>query len=301
MYESFRITRVHQMVLDNVHSILHLLSAFTRFPILMTRLKCFHQPVQALNPGQPASRPGSDSRECEVCLLPVVVDEVSLLRKVAHDLVSRAAALALTVVFKILTATRSMEIAVMVGKLQTSSRKAKSEQLASAEISLDNILEGGRRKSKVRELCKSDSTWVTVFATKFADGLPHSGTPLFVPPQVPMTTSISSVSPQRRTIGQEGPSPFARPSQRTFAYNQPLQSPQSYGHGEQGYGFAPQTALSYTTPSTASHGHRLRDRSSFHQLDHRIVRYRAPMRQESCRLLIQPSQVVSLMKMLPYN
>ncbi len=87
--------------------------------------------------------------------------------------------------------------------------------------------------------------------------------PLFVPPQVPMTTSISSVSPQRRTIGQEGPSPFARPSQRTFAYNQPLQSPQSYGHGEQGYGFAPQTALSYTTPSTASHGHRLRDRSSF--------------------------------------
>ncbi|KAI9871228.1 MAG: hypothetical protein M1830_003170 [Pleopsidium flavum] len=124
----------------------------------------------------------------------------------------------------------------------TSSRKAKSEQLASAEISLDNILEGGRRKR-----------------AKFES----SELPLFVPPQVPMTTSISSVSPQRRTIGQEGPSPFARPSQRTFAYNQPLQSPQSFGLGEQGYGFAPQAALSYTTPSTASHGHRLRDRSSF--------------------------------------
>lgn len=64
-------------------------------------------------------------------------------------------------------------------------------------------------------------------------------------------------------MGQEGPSPFARPTQRTFAYNQPLQSPQSYGHGEQGYGFAPQAALSYTTPPIVPHGHRLRDRSSF--------------------------------------
>lgn len=78
-----------------------------------------------------------------------------------------------------------------------------------------------------------------------------------------MTTSISSVSPQRRTTGQEGPSPFARPTQRTFAYNYLAQSPQSYGYGEQGYGLAPQAALSYTTPVTASHGHRLRDRSSF--------------------------------------
>ena len=87
--------------------------------------------------------------------------------------------------------------------------------------------------------------------------------PLFVPPQVPMTTSISSVSPQRRTTAQEGPSPFARPTQRTFAYNYLAQSPQSYGYGEQGYGVAPAAALSYTTPVTASHGHRLRDRSSF--------------------------------------
>ena len=87
--------------------------------------------------------------------------------------------------------------------------------------------------------------------------------PLFVPPQVPMTTSISSVSPQRRTNAQEGPSPFARPTQRTFAYNYLAQSPQSYGYGEQGYGLAPKTALSYTTPVTAPHGHRLRDRSSF--------------------------------------
>jgi hypothetical protein len=78
-----------------------------------------------------------------------------------------------------------------------------------------------------------------------------------------MTTSISSVSPQRRTTAQEGPSPFARPTQRTFAYNYLAQSPQSYGYGEQGYGLAPQTALSYTTPVTASHGHRLRERSSF--------------------------------------
>jgi len=78
-----------------------------------------------------------------------------------------------------------------------------------------------------------------------------------------MTTSISSVSPQRRTAGHEGPSPFARPTQRTFAYNYLAQSPQSHGYGEQGFGLAPQTALSYTTPATASHGHRLRDRSSF--------------------------------------
>jgi hypothetical protein len=41
------------------------------------------------------------------------------------------------------------------------SRKAKSEQLASAEISLDNIVEGGRRKR-----AKFESSVSTIFSGK---------------------------------------------------------------------------------------------------------------------------------------
>ncbi|KAL9002933.1 MAG: hypothetical protein Q9188_004170 [Gyalolechia gomerana] len=107
----------------------------------------------------------------------------------------------------------------------TSSRKARSEQLASAEISVDNIVEGGRRKR-----------------AKFES----SELPLFVPPQVPAANSISSISPQRRSNGQENPSPFTKSQQRTYTYSQPLQSPQSYGYA----------------PLSAPHGHRLRERSN---------------------------------------
>ncbi|KAL8716094.1 MAG: hypothetical protein Q9225_006221 [Loekoesia sp. 1 TL-2023] len=123
----------------------------------------------------------------------------------------------------------------------TSSRKARSEQLASAEISVDNIVEGGRRKR-----------------AKFES----SELPLFVPPQVPATNSISSVSPQRRSNGHDNPSPFAKPPQRAYTYSQSLQSPQSYGYSEYPYGIMPAGNAPHTAPLSTSHGHRLRERSN---------------------------------------
>ncbi|KAL8656873.1 MAG: hypothetical protein Q9226_002483 [Calogaya cf. arnoldii] len=122
----------------------------------------------------------------------------------------------------------------------TSSLKARSEQLASAEISVDNIVEGGRRKR-----------------AKFES----SELPLFVPPQVPAANSISSISPQRRLNGQENASPFARPPQRQYINQEPLPSPQSYGHNEYPHGIVTNNP-SYAVPLPASHGHRLRDRSN---------------------------------------
>ena len=55
--------------------------------------------------------------------------------------------------------------------------------------------------------------------------------PLFVPPQVPMTASISSISPQRRAGPPNIASPYAYSNQQTFSYTQPLPSPLSYGIG----------------------------------------------------------------------
>lgn len=52
---------------------------------------------------------------------------------------------------------------------------------------------------------------------------------MFVPPQVPMTASISSISPQRRSGPGNAASPYGYPTQQTFSYTQPLPSPQSYG------------------------------------------------------------------------
>ncbi|KAI4227823.1 MAG: hypothetical protein L6R36_002117 [Xanthoria steineri] len=126
----------------------------------------------------------------------------------------------------------------------TSSLKARSEQLASAEISVDNIVEGGRRKR-----------------AKFES----SELPLFVPPQVPAANSISSISPQRRSNGQDNASPFTRPPQRQYMNPQPLPSPQSYGHNEYPHGIVTNNP-SYTVPLPASHGHRLRDRSNVPRL-----------------------------------
>lgn len=84
---------------------------------------------------------------------------------------------------------------------------------------------------------------------------------MFVPPQVPLTTSTSSISPQRRSIGQEGAgSPFARPMQ-PYTYQQPLPSPQSYGYNEQTYGAGLSRPSMYATPMVPEHGHRLRDRT----------------------------------------
>lgn len=45
---------------------------------------------------------------------------------------------------------------------------------------------------------------------------------------MPISTSISSISPQRRTVPHAG-SPYAFSNQQTFSYTQPLPSPQSYG------------------------------------------------------------------------
>ncbi|KAL1999280.1 hypothetical protein VTN02DRAFT_4739 [Thermoascus thermophilus] len=124
----------------------------------------------------------------------------------------------------------------------TGSKKARSEQFASSDISMDNILQDGRRKRPKFE---------------------SSELPLFVPPQVPLTASTSSISPQRRSTGQEGAdSPFARPEQRPYNYQQPLPSPQSFGHNEQVYGTNSGRNPLYTTPVVTEHGHRLRERTA---------------------------------------
>ncbi|KAL9113119.1 MAG: hypothetical protein Q9227_002731 [Pyrenula ochraceoflavens] len=121
----------------------------------------------------------------------------------------------------------------------TSSKKARSEQYVSADISLENIVQDGRRKRPKFE---------------------SSELPLFVPPQVPLVASSSSISPQRRSTGQEGPSPFQRPTQRTFAYPaHPLYSPQSYGTHDLGQVSQAHYNVNQSTP-VAPHGHRLRER-----------------------------------------
>ncbi|KAI9745669.1 MAG: hypothetical protein M1818_001203 [Claussenomyces sp. TS43310] len=94
------------------------------------------------------------------------------------------------------------------------SSRTKSEHLGNTEISLDNIVEGGRRKR-----------------AKFES----SELPLFAPPQMPAATSNSSVSPARRTEHQRASIPFAHASQHAFANPPFLQSPQSYqGFGQPG-------------------------------------------------------------------
>ncbi|KAJ5690584.1 hypothetical protein N7462_004976 [Penicillium macrosclerotiorum] len=117
----------------------------------------------------------------------------------------------------------------------TYSRKARGDTFASSEISMENILQDGRRKRP-----KFDS----------------SELPLFAPPQVPLTTSTSSISPQRRSVGQEGAgSPFARPTHRPYNYQQALPSPQSYGHSE--YGAQSGRTPVYATPVVPDHAHRV--------------------------------------------
>ncbi|KAF2838374.1 hypothetical protein M501DRAFT_936398 [Patellaria atrata CBS 101060] len=129
----------------------------------------------------------------------------------------------------------------------TSSRRSKMEQVASAEISVDNIVEGGRRKR-----AKFDS----------------SELPLFVPPQVPMTASISSISPQRRIGSQNGASPFSYSNQRNFVYNHHLPSPQSFSHGEYSYPQTGQPGIPYSMP-TPRPGQRPRTRTNNHYMQSR--------------------------------
>lgn len=139
--------------------------------------------------------------------------------------------------------------------------KARSEQFARAEISLENVVEGGRRKRAKFESSVGAHPMMVVFCS--ISMLTHvvlQELPLFVPPQVPIANSISSISPQRRTNGQNHQSPFARPAQRTPQYNHPLQSPQSYGFGEHLHGATSINASPYSMPAPTQHGHRLRDR-----------------------------------------
>lgn len=83
-----------------------------------------------------------------------------------------------------------------------------------------------------------------------------------MPPQVPATNSISSISPQRRSNGQENPSPFARPPQRPLNYTHPLQSPQSYGIADSPYKASPTDGVASKAQAELHHTHRLRDRVS---------------------------------------
>lgn len=85
---------------------------------------------------------------------------------------------------------------------------------------------------------------------------------MFLPPQIPVTASQSSISPQRRTVPQEGASPFHPPSQKLWG-NQlvPVLSPQSYGQNP-GAAQAEFTPTADVTTPVPQHGHRLRDRQS---------------------------------------
>ncbi|KAJ9663270.1 hypothetical protein H2201_005714 [Coniosporium apollinis] len=119
----------------------------------------------------------------------------------------------------------------------TSSRRSKNEVVASADIDVKNIVEGGRRKR-----AKFDS----------------SELPLFVPPQVPITTSTSSVSPQRRIGSHNGASPYSHSNQHTFSYTQPLPSPQSYGYADMSHMSGGQISAPFPQPQ----GGRVRTRGS---------------------------------------
>ncbi|KAI0400571.1 hypothetical protein F4802DRAFT_609993 [Xylaria palmicola] len=106
------------------------------------------------------------------------------------------------------------------------SGKAK-DHIGNTDISVENIVEGGRRKR-----------------AKFES----SELPLFAPPQMPAATSNPSVSPARRVEHPRPSLPFSHPVQNPFTNPQPLQSPQSYnGYGQQGV---------FATPAADSRRHR---------------------------------------------
>ncbi|KIX04465.1 uncharacterized protein Z518_05333 [Rhinocladiella mackenziei CBS 650.93] len=125
------------------------------------------------------------------------------------------------------------------------SKRAKSEQFASSEISTANVLQDGRRGQPIFD---------------------SSTLPLFVPPQVPVTASQSSISPQRRSLLQEAPSPFHPPAQKLYGNQQhPVLSPQNYGENHHTYGPGDQGAGGEMTTPVPQHGHRLRGRSTMQQ------------------------------------
>ncbi|RMZ77441.1 hypothetical protein DV738_g4414, partial [Chaetothyriales sp. CBS 135597] len=119
------------------------------------------------------------------------------------------------------------------------SRKAKSEQIVSSEISTANVLQDGRRGQ-------------TIFDS--------STLPLFVPPQVPVAASQSSISPQRRSLPLDGPSPFRPPAQKLYGLqHQPVLSPMS--HGRLADDRSPEHTAEQSQATPATHGHHLRDRN----------------------------------------
>ncbi|KAI0396136.1 hypothetical protein F5Y17DRAFT_137605 [Xylariaceae sp. FL0594] len=103
------------------------------------------------------------------------------------------------------------------------SSKAK-DHIGNTDISVDNIVEGGRRKR-----------------AKFES----SELPLFAPPQMPAATSNPSVSPARRVEHQRPSMPFAHPGANPFTNPRPLQSPQSHN----GYGHPSMYATPVSDPS----------------------------------------------------
>lgn len=122
----------------------------------------------------------------------------------------------------------------------SSSRRSKKALVASAEISEENIVEGGRRKRQ-----------------KFLS----SELPLYIPSQVPETASLSSISPQKRLGSHNGASPSLVNQYPTWAH--PYESPQT--HGEAAYHHGLPTP--YTTPGGISihHGARYNQYASRRQ------------------------------------
>ncbi|OIW29711.1 hypothetical protein CONLIGDRAFT_341628 [Coniochaeta ligniaria NRRL 30616] len=91
-----------------------------------------------------------------------------------------------------------------------SSSGKNKDHLGNTEISLENIVEGGRRKR-----------------AKFES----SELPLFAPPQMPAATSNPSISPVRRAEHHRQSLPYNPYGQRPHANSRPMQSPQSYNNG----------------------------------------------------------------------
>ncbi|KAI8714311.1 hypothetical protein NCS52_01150800 [Fusarium sp. LHS14.1] len=92
----------------------------------------------------------------------------------------------------------------------TSTSGKNKDQLPTTDISVENIVEGGRRKR-----------------AKFES----SELPLFAPPQMPAATSNPSVSPARRVEPHRQAMPFVQPHQNPFTNARPMQSPQGYSNG----------------------------------------------------------------------
>ena len=76
---------------------------------------------------------------------------------------------------------------------------------------------------------------------------------------MPAANSISSISPQRRSAGQDYASPFVRPAQRLSSHVPYLPSPQSLSTHENSR-MLPNSNSTETNSANAPHTHRLRDR-----------------------------------------